>query len=65
MRVFNRYRDSIYTYISLTLYRRGSRGISDIPPRWPRSTEIQEEGLYVYNMNNIALLPCKGGAGVY
>jgi hypothetical protein len=29
------------TYIPLTLYsRRGSRGISDIPPRRPRSTKI-------------------------
>jgi hypothetical protein len=30
-----------YTYIPLTLYpRRGSRGISDIPPRRPRFTKI-------------------------
>jgi hypothetical protein len=30
----------IHTYISLTLYpRRGSRGISDIPPRRPRFTK--------------------------
>jgi hypothetical protein len=31
----------IHTYIPLTLYpRRGSRGISDIPPRPPRFTKI-------------------------
>jgi hypothetical protein len=31
----------IHTYIPLTLYaRRGSRGISDIPPRHPRFTKI-------------------------
>jgi hypothetical protein len=31
----------IHTYISLTPYpRRGSRGISDIPPRHPRFTKI-------------------------
>jgi hypothetical protein len=31
----------VYTYIPLTLYpRRGSRGISDIPPRHPRFTKI-------------------------
>jgi hypothetical protein len=31
----------IYTYIPLTLYsRRGSRGISNIPPRNPRFTKI-------------------------
>jgi hypothetical protein len=30
-----------YTYIPLTLHpRRGSRGISNIPPRHPRSTKI-------------------------
>jgi hypothetical protein len=32
---------SVCTYISLTLYpRRDSRGISDIPPRYPRFTKI-------------------------
>jgi hypothetical protein len=32
---------AIHTYIPLTLYpRRGSRGISDIPPRHPRFTKI-------------------------
>jgi hypothetical protein len=31
----------IHTHIPLTLYpRRGSRGISDIPPRLPRFTKI-------------------------
>jgi hypothetical protein len=33
---------SIHTYMPLTLYpRRGSRGISDIPPRHPRFTNIR------------------------
>jgi hypothetical protein len=31
----------VHTYIPLTLYpRRGSRGISNIPPRHPRFTKI-------------------------
>jgi hypothetical protein len=31
----------IHTYIPLTIYpRRGSRGISNIPPRYPRFTKI-------------------------
>jgi hypothetical protein len=35
----------IHTYIPLTLYpRRGSSGISDIPPRCPRFTKITQLG---------------------
>jgi hypothetical protein len=39
---FNYYGLKLYTYcIPLTLYpRKGSRGISDIPPRHPRFTKI-------------------------
>jgi hypothetical protein len=35
------YEEHIHTYIPLTLYpRRGSRGISNIPPRYPHFTKI-------------------------
>jgi hypothetical protein len=38
------YHVSDYTYIPLSLYhRRGSRDISDIPPRYPRFTKISYE----------------------
>jgi hypothetical protein len=35
--------DAVHTYIPLTLYpQRGSRGISDIPPRYPHFTKISQ-----------------------
>jgi hypothetical protein len=44
------------TYIPLTLYpRRGSRGISDIPPRHPRFTKIMRNTAKVIGGKPIAV----------